>query len=138
MFLLFKLRGMREFTIETYLRLSLCYTVILWAAYAAYLVLCWYLKKTRLRSFGVALICFLLLSEEFIRVSLMLNGVLSAGIKPYWLTLLMNIPFIVIIYEILFRKVWVFVARRWAGDHVRRRVSSHNEPDRVHSAVERP
>lgn len=69
----------------------------------------------------------------------MLNGVLSESIKPYWLTLLMNIPFLVIIYEIFFRKVWVSVLRRWTGDHVcRHRVSSHNEPDRVHSAVKRP
>lgn len=131
------LNNMREFTIETYLRLSLSYTVMLWAAYAVYLVLCWSFKKTRLRSFRVALVCFLLLSEEFMRVSLMLNGVLAAGIKPYWVTLLMNIPFIVIIYEILFRKVWVAVARRWAGNHVRRRLSSHNEPGRMHSAVKR-
>ena len=130
---------MSEFTIETYLQYSLCYTALLWAAYAVYLVLCLWGKKTHLRSFVVALVCWLLLSEEFFRVSLMLAGVFSERIKPHWVTLLMNLPFLVIIYEILFRKAGVSVLDAWKHGTARRRgVKPDREPDRVHSAVKRP
>ena len=130
---------MSEFTVDTYLQLSLCYTVLLWAAYAVYLVLCLWGKKTHLRSFLVALVCWLLLSEECFRLSLMLAGVLSERIKPHWLTLLMNLPFLVIIYEILFRKAGVSVLDTWKNATARRRPAKHGrEPERVHSAVRRP
>lgn len=130
---------MSEFTIETYLQYSLCYTKVIWAAYAVYLVLCVVFKKTHLRSFWAAIVCVALLSEEWRRVSLMLGGVSPMSIKPLWLTLIMNIPFLVIIYEILFRKAGVSVLDAWNHGSVRRRrVKPDREPDRVHSAVTRP
>lgn len=130
---------MNEFTIETYLRYSLSYTTLLWAAYAVYLVLCVVFQKTHLRSFAAAVVCFVFLSEEMWRVSRMLQGVLPVGLKPLWLVLLMNTPFAVLIYEILFRKAGVSVLDAWKNAAARRRAVKHGrEPGRVHSAVKRP
>ena len=130
---------MSEFTIETYLQYSLCYTKVMWAAYAVYLILCVVFQKTYLRSFWAAVVCFAFLSEEMWRVSRMLQGVLPVGLKPLWLVLLMNTPFAVLIYEILFRKAGVSVLDAWKNAAGRRRgVKSRHEPDRVHSAVRRP
>lgn len=130
---------MNEITLDAYLRFALTYTVTLWAAYAVYLVLCLWGRKTHLRSFAVALVCWLLLSEECFRVSLMVEGVFSESLKPNWLTLLMNLPFVVIIYEILFRKAGVSVLDAWKNVTARRRgVKPRHEHDGVHSAVRRP
>ena len=129
---------MSEFTIETYLWYSLCYTRLLWAAYAVYLICCVVFHKTHLRSFAAAVVCFALLSEEWRRVSLMLGGSLPMRVKPFWLTLLMNLPFLVIIYEVFVRKISVFVAQLWVSPDARRRVKLDREPDRVHSAVTHP
>ena len=130
---------MSEFTVETYLQYSLCYTKVMWAAYAVYLVLCLAFHKTYLRSFWAAVVCFALLSEEWWRVSQMLGGALPESLKPPWLTLLMNTPFLVIIYEILFRKAGVSVLDAWKnGPAGRRGVKPDREPERVHSAVKRP
>lgn len=130
---------MSEFTVETYLSYSLSYTKLIWAAYAVYLVNCIVFKKTHLRSFAAALVCFALLSEEWWRVSRMLGGVLPMSIKPLWLTLLMNTPFLVIIYEIFFRKAGVSLLDAWTRGTARHRPAKPgHEPDRVHSAVRRP
>lgn len=68
----------------------------------------------------------------------MLGGLLSVEIKPLWLTLLMNIPFWPIIYEILFRKIAVSLVHYWKGDAVRDHAAkSRTGFDRVHSAVRR-
>ncbi len=130
---------MSEFTVETYLQYSLSYTLLMWTAYAVYLVLCVVLKKTHLRSFAAAMVCFALLSEEMWRVSHMLQGALPVGLKPLWLVLLMNVPFVVLIYEILFRKAGVSVLDAWKNATARRRgVKSRHEHDRLYSAVKRP
>ena len=130
---------MSEFTVETYLQIVLCYSVLLWAAYAVYLALSLLLKKTHTKNFFVASICFLLISEEVIRVTLMLNGLLSEELKPLWLTLLMNVPFWPIIYEIFLRKAALSVLDAWKNAAARRRgVKPRCEHDRVHSAVRRP
>ena len=130
---------MSEFTVETYLQMVLCYSVLLWGAYAVYLALSLCLKKTHTKNFFVASVCFLIISEEVIRVSLMLNGLLSEALKPFWLTLLMNIPFWPIIYEIFLRKVALSVLDAWKNATARYRPAKPGrEPGRVHSAVRRP
>lgn len=120
-------------TLETYLRFTFYYSLTIWCAYAVYLAVS--LRSRRaLLSFKIALVCFVLHSEETLRIYLMLDGVLAEAIKPTWLTLLMNIPFGMIIYEIFVRKIGIKVVRQWILFRADGDVLS-NEPDELYSAL---
>ena len=98
-----------ELTID-YFRWYFMIMAGLWLVYTRYIRNCSRRQALTHLLFRAAFVCWVILTVELIRVSLILNGVLPPNAKFFVIWLGEHIPFFIVGYEII-RQKWAYLTR---------------------------